>query len=124
MLPLAQSFLFGGGGGGGGGGYIFTLKNEFENDLHVLVGLLSNDLLATWFERRGDMYQSYYIGADKKILNEAPVLLHLLDDEIKMKIRAYVNDLFECSDEEDSFYKETLNSLNFEVDQAMKVGES
>lgn len=117
-------YITSGSGSGGGGGYIFTLKNEFENDLHVLVGLLSNDLLATWFERRGDLYQSYYIGADKKILNEAPVLLHLLDDEIKVKIRAYVNDLFECSDEEDSFYKETLNSLNFEVDQVMKVGES
>lgn len=113
-------YITSGSGSGGGGGYIFTVQPEYEADLAVLVGCLSSDYLAIWFERRGDLYQSYYIGADKKILNEAPVLLNLISEDVKEKINGYVTDLFSISDVNDSLYKETLNSLNYEVEKIIK----
>jgi len=108
-----------GSGSGGGGGYIFTLKDKFISDTFVLIGLLSNDVLHSWFERRGDLYQGYYVGVDKKILNSAPVLYDSLSNDAKKRISTYVSDLFKCNDEKDSFYQETLNSLTAEVESLL-----
>ncbi len=108
-----------GSGSGGGGGYIFTLKDKYIPDTFVLIGLLSSDILHSWFERRGDLYQGYYVGVDKKILNSAPVLYDSLTKEAKKRISTYVTDLFKCKDEKDSFYQETLNSLTAEVESLL-----
>jgi type I restriction-modification system DNA methylase subunit len=108
-----------GSGSGGGGGYIFTLRDKFISDTFVLIGLLSNDVLHSWFERRGDLYQGYYVGVDKKILNSAPVLYDSLSNDAKKRISTYVSDLFKCNDEKDSFYQETLNSLTAEVESLL-----
>ena len=112
-------YITSGSGSGGGGGYIFTLKDKYIPDTFVLIGLLSNDILHSWFERRGDLYQGYYVGVDKKILNSAPVLYGSLSKEAKKRISTYVSDLFKCNDEKDSFYQETLNSLTAEVESLL-----
>ena len=112
-----------GSGSGGGGGYIFTLKDKYVPETFVLIGLLSNDVLHSWFERRGDLYREYYVGVDKKILNTAPVLYNSLSKEAKKRISTYVSDLFECNDEKDIFYQETLNSLTAEVESLLTEGK-
>jgi hypothetical protein len=112
-------YITSGSGSGGGGGYIFTLKDQYIPDTNVLIGLLSNDVLHRWFERRGDLYQGYYVGVDKKILNSAPVLYNLLSEDAKKRISTYVRDLIDCNDEKDNFYRETLNSLTAEVESLL-----
>lgn len=62
-----------GSGAGGGGAYAMILRPEFQELAPALVGILSSGFLQEWFERRGDLFQGYYVGVDEKILLSVPL---------------------------------------------------
>ena len=117
-------YVTSGSGSGGGGGYIFTLKDEYLNELKSLVAILGSDLLKLWFERRGDLFQGYYIGVDKANLKNVPIPYRNITDEEKSLLVQYCDDLFNCEDKGNNFFTETLNSLNFLVEELSERGSS
>lgn len=104
----------------GGGGYIFNLKDEYSQYQKTIIGILGSDILKSWFERRGDLYQGYYIGVDKKIICSAPIPSKIFEDKnVIQQIERFVDDLFNSPEKNSSFFKETLNSLNDRIDNCV-----
>lgn len=120
---IGGEYVTSGSGSGGGGGYIFTLKDEYLDDLIPIVAILCSNLMKKWFERRGDLFKGYYIGVDKDNLRNVPIPYENATSEDKKLLTQYCNDLFNCEDKKSSFYKETYNSLNFLVESFTTRGQ-
>ena len=88
------------------------------------MAILGSDLLKLWFERRGDIFQGYYIGVDKANLKNIPIPYRNITDEEKSLLVQYCDDLFNCEDKRNNFFTETLNSLNFLVEELSERGIS
>jgi hypothetical protein len=101
------------------------LKDEYSQYQKIFIGILGSDILKNWFERRGDLYQGYYIGVDKKIICSAPIPSKIFEDKSMIQqIERFVDDLFNCPEKDSSFFKETLNTLNDRVESILsKIAE-
>lgn len=69
----AGNFSLTGSGAGGGGAYAMFLRPEFHAIAPAIVGILSSAFLQEWFDRRGDLFQGYYVGVDEKTLLSVPL---------------------------------------------------
>ena len=108
------TFALTGSGSGGGGAYAMYLRDGFEAKALALVGILSSSVLAEWYDRRGDLFQGYYVGVDEKILLGTP-LPDLSDRRLQEDVKILgrlVKQILSVPSDNGSLYSEILGSID------------
>lgn len=108
------TFALTGSGSGGGGAYAMYLREGYESKALALVGILSSSVLAEWYERRGDLFQGYYVGVDEKILLGTP-LPDLNDRNLQEDVKVLgrlVQQILSVASDDGSLYSEILGSID------------
>jgi|GEM_PF-4421962 len=73
FMDVNGEYALTGSGSGGGGAYAMIPIGLTEEQLNALTGILSSMTLRPWFERRGDLFQGYYVGVDQNVLFNVPL---------------------------------------------------